>query len=223
VADELEAILETPEAKPGPSPAPAAPPPAVSAERVAAKERRQSLAAQFLAKRALSEDELAEVEKSARRQFDLRQYQQVVEIIGRAREDQLPARLQGLLADARSKCGEIAALVAAIDEAARSGDRMSALEKVETLLRIQPRHPRACEVKAQFERNPTVSEIARPKARIWWIAGLVAVAIVVLVIFAAMMGRHSDEPNTSTPSISSPPSPPQTPSPDKASAKGAGQ
>jgi serine/threonine protein kinase len=222
VADELEAILEDRQSRPASSPAPAAPSASVSAERTAAKERRQSLAAQFLAKRPLSEQELVEVEKSARRQFDLHQFEKVVEIIGQARDDQLPARLQGLLSDARGKCAEIATLLMAIDEASRSGDRTTALQRVEALLRIQPRNPRACEMKAQLEVKPRAPDTEWTKRRTLW-AALVAVVLVGLLILAAMMGRRSDEPDTSQPSISSPPAPPQTPSPDDAQRKGGGK
>jgi hypothetical protein len=187
VADELETILENPDAKPIlnlPADKPSSPP---SAERVAAAQRRHSLAAQFLAKRALSEQELTDIEKSARRYFDLRQYEKLVEMVEQVPERQRPARLQGLLADACGKTTEIAALVAALDEAAHVGNRATALQRAQALLKLQPRHPRACEVITQFEQ-PRVG-FWKVKPRTLWTAVLVGLTLLAALI-VALAGRE---------------------------------
>jgi len=189
VAKELEAILENRDSKPTPSSADANPDPPLSPERVAAKQRRRSLAAQFLAKRSLSEEELAEVEKAARRHFDLRQYDKVVEALGQVPDHQRPARLQGLLADACSKTAEVAVLVTAIDEAERRGDRVAALEKSSVLLKIQPGHPRACEVQHQSNWRSFLAKISNTSPRTLWAVVLVGLTLLAALIFT-LTGRQ---------------------------------
>jgi serine/threonine protein kinase len=188
VADELETILENPDAKPIlnlPADKPSSPP---SAERVAAAQRRHSLAAQFLAKRALSEQELTDIEKSARRYFDLRQYEKLVEMVEQVPERQRPARLQGLLADACGKTTEIAALVAALDEAAHVGNRATALQRAQALLKLQPRHPRACEVITQYEQPR--AGLWKLKPRTLWTAVLVGLTLLAALVVATVISRH---------------------------------
>jgi hypothetical protein len=158
----------------------------LSPERAAAKQRRRSLAAQFLAKRSLSEKELAEVEKSARRHFDLHQYEKVVEAIGQVPDEQRPARLQGLLADACTKTAEVAALVTAIDEAESRGDKAAALEKSGVLLKLQPGNPRACEVRNQASGGSLLAKIQNASSRTLWVAGLVGLALLAALIVALL-------------------------------------
>jgi len=221
VAAELEAILEDPDAKPTATSAPAKASAPVSAERAAAKERRQSLAVQFLAKRSLSEEELVDVEKSARRLFDLRQYEKVVEKIEQIPEDQRPARLGGLLADARSTVDQIAALVVSIDEAVRREDRSTALETAEALLKIQPRHPRACEVKSRFDPSAPLDEKLKPST-LWSAIGITLVLLVALVL-ASIMRQHfgNSDASKATPEASE--STPNSQSTEGAAAKAPGK
>jgi predicted Ser/Thr protein kinase len=186
VADVLEAILENRDSKPTLTSVTAKADPAVSPERAAARQRRRSLAAQFLAKRSLSEEELADVEKAARRHFDLRQYEKVVEAIGQVPDEQRPARLEGLLADACSKTAEVAALVTAIDEAQRRGDKAAALAKSGVLLKLQPGNPRACEVRNQADGPSFLAKIRNTSPRTLWAVVLVGLALLAALIVALL-------------------------------------
>jgi serine/threonine protein kinase len=186
VADVLEAILENRDPKPTLISATAKADPSLSPERAAAKQRRRSLAAQFLSKRSLSEDELVEVEKAARRHFDLGQYEKVVEAIGQVPDEQRPARLQGLLADARTKTTEVAALVTAIDEAERRGDKAAALEKSSVLLKLQPGNPRACEVRNQADGPSFLAKIQNASPRTLWAVVLVGLALLAALVVALL-------------------------------------
>jgi predicted Ser/Thr protein kinase len=206
VARELDAILENPDGTSTPSSAPSGPSAPLTADRAAAALRRQSLAAQFLSKKSMSEERLAELEKSARRQFDQRQYEKVVEIIGQIAEDQRPARLRGLLADAQTKTAEVAALVAAIDEAVRLDDWPTALEQADALLKVQPRHPRACQVKTQYDANSPLAEIWKVKPRTLWTRVALGLIVLVALIVASVVQRRwqsAETPKAETPSTSS--------------------
>jgi len=186
VADVLEAILENRYPNPTLTSATAKADPPLSPERAAAKQRRRSLAAQFLAKRSLSEEELAEVEKAARRHFDLRQYEKVVEAIGQVPDEQRPARLQGLLADACTKTAEVAALVTAIDDAQRRGDKVAALEKSSVLLKLQPGNPRACDVQNQAKGQSFLAKVRNASPRTLWAVVLVGLALLAALIVALL-------------------------------------
>ncbi len=197
VAAELSAILEDPSGKPTAAAAPAEPKPTLSPAQAAAKRRRQSLALQFLEKRSMTDDEICDIERSARREFDLRQYDKVAELIAQVPEEQRPARLQGLLADTRSKLAQIAPIVAAIDEAMNRHDAPAALRSADALLAIQPRHPRASEVKSQL-KAPMLGDLGT-KWRAVWIAACLALIVLAGLMVASFFSRQPDETNTPKP------------------------
>jgi serine/threonine protein kinase len=187
LANELESILENRGAVPVADPATPRPASPESAERAAARARRHSLAEQFLAKRSLTENEIDDIEKSARRCFDCRDYQKVVDAIGQVPEDQQPARLKGLLADARTRTAEIAALVTAMDDAMERSNRPAALQSATALLKIQPGNPRASEIRRRISGERSFVDALMAKPWLVWtvvIAGLtlLAASIVMIVI-----------------------------------------
>ncbi len=150
VAEELAAILRTPDAKQKSNPS----------EQLGRSVQRQSEnAGQSQVRQSrvgieksvsLAAKDLVSLEELARKCLARHDYDQVIQIIERIPEKKRNAELVALLDESHDKADEIAFLICEIDEAVRFRDRQTALKKAGALLEIKPGHHRALEVQEQF-------------------------------------------------------------------------
>lgn len=151
VANELATILKNPAARSAPTGQSAAGLQLPSPDE--APHASQAGASQILTsqtKKTLTATDLDSLEELARKCWNRRDYEQVIQIAERIPEKKRTAALQRLLENARDKSDEISYLLAEIDEAVRLEDGPTALKKAEALLKIKPRHRRALEIQEQF-------------------------------------------------------------------------